>query len=60
MEKKFLADLQERLDEVKQNPLPYSYQPPELVWKSLRKATAEDFDTSPVTAIGNDTFKSIV
>lgn len=51
MEKKFLADLQERLDEVKQNPLPYSYQPPELVWKSLRKATAEDFDASPITAI---------
>ena len=57
MEKKFLDDLQERLDEVKQNPLPYSYQPPELVWKSMRKATAGDFDVSPVTAIGNDTFK---
>ena len=57
MEQKFLADLQERLDEVKQHPLPYSYQPPELVWKSLRKATAEDFDASPVTAIGNDAFK---
>jgi 2-oxoglutarate dehydrogenase E1 component len=56
MEQRFLADLQERLDEVKQNPLPYSYQPPELVWKSLRKATAADFDASPVTAIGNDAF----
>ncbi len=56
MEQRFLADLQERLDEVKQNPLPYSYQPPELVWKSLRKATVADFDTSPVTAIGNDAF----
>ncbi len=56
MEQRFLADLQERLDEVKQNPLPYSYQPPELVWKSLRKATAADFEASPVTAIGNDTF----
>ncbi len=57
MEQKFLADLQERLDEVKQNPLPYNYQPPELMWKSLRKATAEDFVTSPVTAINNDAFK---
>lgn len=56
MEQRFLADLQERLDEVKQNPLPYSYQPPELVWKSLRRATAEDFDASPVTAIGSDEF----
>ena len=59
MEQKFLADLQERLDEVKQNPLPYSYQPPELVWKSLRKATAEDFDESPVTAINDDVFKML-
>lgn len=57
MEQKFLADLQERLDEVKQNPLPYSYQPPELVWKSMRKAIADDFDSSPVTAIGSDAFK---
>ncbi|HMK04764.1 MAG TPA: 2-oxoglutarate dehydrogenase E1 component [Ferruginibacter sp.] len=57
MEQKFLADLQERLDEVKQNPLPYSYQPPELVWKSLRRAKADDFDASPVTAITNDQFK---
>lgn len=56
MEQKFLADLQERLDEVKQNPLPYTYQPPELAWKSLRRATATDFEASPVTAIGSDTF----
>jgi 2-oxoglutarate dehydrogenase E1 component len=51
MEKKFWADLQERLDEVKQHPLPYSYQAPEIAWKNLRKATAEDFDVSPTTAI---------
>jgi 2-oxoglutarate dehydrogenase E1 component len=57
MEQKFLADLQERLDEVKQNPLPYNYQPPELVWKSLRKAKTEDFDVSPITAIKEDDFK---
>ncbi len=59
MEQKFLADLQERLDEVKQNPLPYTYQPPELVWKSLRKAKPEDFDLSPVTAIKEDEFKKL-
>jgi 2-oxoglutarate dehydrogenase E1 component len=51
MEKKFWSDLQERLDEIKQNPLPYNYQLPELKWQRLRKATAEDFDASPVTAI---------
>jgi 2-oxoglutarate dehydrogenase E1 component len=54
MEQKFLADLQERLDEVKQNPLPYSYQKPELWWQSLRKAIASDFDQSPVTAVTKD------
>ncbi|HVZ26281.1 MAG TPA: thiamine pyrophosphate-dependent enzyme, partial [Sediminibacterium sp.] len=52
MEKKFWGDLQERLDEIKQNPLPYHYQQPELAWKSLRRTTtAEDFDHSPVTAV---------
>ncbi|MEP7278351.1 MAG: 2-oxoglutarate dehydrogenase E1 component [Bacteroidota bacterium] len=59
MEKKFWGDLQERLDEVKQNPLPYNYQQPELVWKSMRRATWEDFDQSPVTAISEADFKKI-
>jgi 2-oxoglutarate dehydrogenase E1 component len=59
MEKKFVADLQERLDEVKQNPLPYHYQQPELWWKSLRRAKAADFDTSPVTAISEEHFRTI-
>jgi 2-oxoglutarate dehydrogenase E1 component len=59
MEKKFWGDLQERLDEVKQNPLPYHYQQPELVWKSLRRATWEDFEQSPVTAVSEADFKKI-
>lgn len=59
MEKKFWSDLQERLDEVKQNPLPYQYQPPELVWKSLRRATANDFIQSPVTAIRTEDFDKL-
>jgi 2-oxoglutarate dehydrogenase E1 component len=59
MEKKFWADLQERLDEVKQNPLPYTYQKAEQWWRSLRKATPEDFDQSPVTAITEENFKNI-
>jgi 2-oxoglutarate dehydrogenase E1 component len=59
MEQKFLADLQERLDEVKQNPLPYNYQQPELVWKSLRKAKADDFVASPITAISEEEFKKL-
>lgn len=59
MEKKFWTDLQERLDEVKQHPLPYHYQQPEIWWKSLRKATPEDFDQSPDTAIKETDFKKI-
>lgn len=59
MEKKFWTDLQERLDEIKQNPLPYHYQPPEIEWKKLRRATSEDFDFSPVTGISSDDFKKV-
>ena len=59
MEKQFWTDLQERLDEIKQNPLPYNYQQPEMWWKSLRRATEEDFDKSPVTAINDATFRKL-
>lgn len=51
MEKSFWADLQERLDEVRQHPLPYTYQKPEQWWAELRKATQDDFEQSPVTAV---------
>jgi len=59
MEKQFWSDLQERLDEVKQNPLPYKYQQPELWWKSLRKATEEDFEQSPSTSISDAQLKKL-
>jgi len=59
MEQKFLGDLQARLDEVKQHPLPYTYQKPELWWQSLRKAKAEDFNNSPVTAIKDSELKNL-
>jgi 2-oxoglutarate dehydrogenase E1 component len=59
MEKQFWTDLQERLDEIKQNPLPYNYQQPEMWWKSLRRATEEDFDKSPITAISDATFRKL-
>jgi 2-oxoglutarate dehydrogenase E1 component len=59
METKFWNDLQERLDEIKQHPLPYKYQQPELAWKTLRKATEKDFDQSPNTAITEAQFKTV-
>ncbi|MDB5247091.1 MAG: 2-oxoglutarate dehydrogenase component [Segetibacter sp.] len=59
MEKKFWSDLQERLDDIKQHPLPYTYQKPELWWQNLRKSTKDDFDKSPVTAITEEQFKTV-
>lgn len=59
MEQGFWSQLQERLDDVKQNPLPYTYQKPEEWWKSLRRAKADDFDASPVTAINEAAFTNL-
>ncbi len=57
MEKKFWNDLQERLDNVKQHPLPYKYQQPEEWWRKLHKATPEDFISSPDTSIKEEQLK---
>ncbi len=52
MEKGFWAELQERLDMVKQKPLPYTYQEPEEEWRKLKKQTTpEDFEFSPETGV---------
>ena len=59
MDKSFWKQLQDRLDFVKQNPLPYTYQEPELAWKKLRKSTPEDFDNSPATGVAADTISLI-
>ena len=59
MEKKFWSDLQERLDEVKQHPLPYKPQMPEMWWQDMRKATNTDFEKSPVTAITQEQFTKV-
>ncbi len=59
MEDKYWKDLQERLDELKQHPLPYSYQKPELWWQTLRKATPADFDSSPVTAVSKEKIEKL-
>jgi 2-oxoglutarate dehydrogenase E1 component len=59
MEQKFWSDLQARLDEVKQNPLPYKFQAPELAWKAMQKATPADFEISPDTSISADKAKYI-
>lgn len=61
MEKTFWNLLQERLDQVKQNPLPYTYQEPELAWRSLKnKIEAKDFDKNPDTGISMEQIKSLL
>jgi len=43
--------LQDRLNEVKQKPLPYKPQKIENEWEKLRKSKPEDFDQSPDTSV---------
>ncbi len=59
MEKIFWADLQDRLDEVKQKKVPYTSQAPEVAWKELVKATDADFATSPDTKISTEDVNSL-
>jgi 2-oxoglutarate dehydrogenase E1 component len=51
LDKGFRNQLQDRLNEVKQKPLPYKPQKIEAEWEKLRRATPEDFDQSPATGI---------
>ncbi len=51
MEKEFRALLQDRLNLVKQQPLPYKPQRQEEEWEKLTPATPEDFDESPDTSV---------
>jgi 2-oxoglutarate dehydrogenase E1 component len=51
LDKSFRNQLQDRLNEVKQKPLPYKPQKIEAEWEKLRRATPEDFDQSPKTGI---------
>ncbi|PZP46664.1 MAG: 2-oxoglutarate dehydrogenase E1 component [Pseudopedobacter saltans] len=60
MEKKFWDDLQKRLDEVRQNPKPYTLQKPEKWWAELRFSQAADFDKSPETGVPAEEVKSLV
>ena len=61
METNFWNDLQERLDDIKQKPLPYTYQEPELAWRKLKKKTEpEDFDDSPSTGLSEETRDKLI
>jgi len=52
LEKEYWEVLQDRLNTVKENDVPYLLQEPEKNWESLKMPTEEsDFDNSPVTGI---------
>lgn len=59
METVFWNELQDRLDENKQNPMPYTYQGPELAWQALRKSEETDFVKSPDTAVSVSVLDSL-
>lgn len=61
MEKEFWNELQARLDNVKQNKLPYVYQESEEAWRLLKKTTEPaDYETSPETGVDEKTIKTIL
>ncbi len=60
MEEHFWTKLQERLDEVKQKPLPSRLQAPEKAWQDMRRATAADFEHSPETGLPAEEVKQLV
>jgi 2-oxoglutarate dehydrogenase E1 component len=51
LEKSFWADLQDRLELVKQQALPYTYQEPEKAWRQLTKTIDVESMTTPETGI---------
>ena len=59
MEKAFKEMLQDRLNMVKQQPLPYTPQKPEENWASFHPAVTEDFDQSPETGVDLEILKRI-
>jgi 2-oxoglutarate dehydrogenase E1 component len=59
MDTKFRNQLQDRLNEVKQKPLPYKPQKIEEEWHKLRRAQPEDFDQSPETGVKQATIDKV-
>lgn len=61
MDEAYRNVLQDRLNQVKQNHLPYVYQEPEVEWRKLKRfKTVADLERSPITAIDTDKVNAIV
>ncbi len=59
LEKEFKDKLQNRLNEIKENPLPYKPQKIEEEWDHLRRSKEKDFDKSPDTSISEEMIKKV-
>ncbi|WP_079687270.1 2-oxoglutarate dehydrogenase E1 component [Ohtaekwangia koreensis] len=59
MDKNFRNQLQDRLNEVKQKPLPYKPQKIEEEWEQMNWAKPEDFDKSPDTGIKESVIEKV-
>ncbi|MEX2511706.1 MAG: 2-oxoglutarate dehydrogenase E1 component [Cyclobacteriaceae bacterium] len=59
MDKEFRQLLQDRLNMVKEKPLPYTISPFEKAWKALERATPEDFEQSPDTFISIENVEKV-
>ncbi len=61
LEKEFWGLLQDRLDEVKEKPLPYVTQEQDLAWQKLSRANSyKAFETSPETGVEMSTVEMII
>jgi 2-oxoglutarate dehydrogenase E1 component len=61
MEGEFWNLLQQRLDAVRENPLPYEYQEPEQAWRALKKTKdPKDFEESPATGIAKERLDQLI
>lgn len=54
LDKDFKSQLQNRLNHIKENPLPYKPQKIEEEWNHLRRSELKDFDASPSTKISEE------
>ncbi|WP_420582379.1 2-oxoglutarate dehydrogenase E1 component [Reichenbachiella sp.] len=59
MDKEFKAMLQDRLNQVKQDKLPYTLQQSEKEFSEMRLSRPEDFDESPDTSISSKAVKAV-
>lgn len=59
MDREFRNLLQDRFNQVKQKPLPYTFQKMEKEWQELRMSSPGDFEKSPETGITSETIEKV-